>query len=213
MDENATTEPHSEGQGHCVYILENSSKNETLTPHFEETNTLPHLQDQMLFFEAIEARYNCALPFATTFIPTDTSATVKTRGLSLPLGGLLRQKSSMKRLRAVFPSQVSNLVNNHKAILIDVRSFIKYSQKHIQSSINIAVPNTILRRTTFTLKRLLMPLFLTTIVCVGKIYPYWTVNQTLYFMTKHLNTLPKTVQFIICISSLIASAIEESFIS
>ncbi|KAG2196233.1 hypothetical protein INT47_007660 [Mucor saturninus] len=42
---------------------------------------------------------------------------------------------------------------NNGILLVDVRSFVKYSQFHIRTSINIAAPNTILKRPSFTLDK------------------------------------------------------------
>ncbi|KAI9259841.1 protein-tyrosine phosphatase-like protein [Helicostylum pulchrum] len=62
------------------------------------------------------------------------------------------KKKPILNIMAISVSQLPTMINAH-TLIVDVRSFVKYSQAHILSSINIAVPNTILKRPSFTLDK------------------------------------------------------------
>ncbi|GAA5800200.1 hypothetical protein HPULCUR_005625 [Helicostylum pulchrum] len=121
------------------------------TSFYTASNMLPHLQNQE-FFNAIETRYSLTGPFAVAEQPMKLNFQV-----SMPLNLTLQlQQPSKKKpilnIMAISVSQLPTMINAH-TLIVDVRSFVKYSQAHILSSINIAVPNTILKRPSFTLDK------------------------------------------------------------
>lgn len=122
-------------------------------------SALPHLQNQE-FFNAIESRYNQTGPFVLP--PANNPIPFSAISLKLPQSTFFpkqvqQQKNNantnLKNMIAYSCSEVLPLIQSRKVLLVDVRSFVKYSQSHIKSSINIAIPNTILRRKTFTLEK------------------------------------------------------------
>lgn len=122
-------------------------------PFYTVSSILPHLQNQE-FFNAIESRYSIAGPFAV-----EQQQPIKLNfQVSIPLKLDVQPKNkdtvniNSVNIDSVSISQLLLLIKN-KTLLIDVRSFVKYSQFHIQTSINIAVPNTILKRPSFTLDK------------------------------------------------------------
>lgn len=180
MDFGTTTTQPSNASNGGVFLTTADSEIDTTTtiqksnsPFFTASNMLPHLQNQE-FFNAIESRYNLAGPFATTpssSTTTDHNMTTPTLMTKKPKFSLLpqqipirgikfhqqqQQQYALKNMSDYTSTQVLSLLLNDpskKTLFVDVRSFVKYSQCHIQSSINIAVPNTILRRTTFSLEK------------------------------------------------------------
>lgn len=122
----------------------------TTTPFYTASNMLPHLQNQE-FFNAIETRYSLTGPFAVAEQPMKLNFQV-----AMPLNLTLQLQPSKKKpvlsIKAISVSQLPAMINAN-TLIVDVRSFVKYSQAHIQSSINIAVPNTILKRPSFTLDK------------------------------------------------------------
>ncbi|KAI8087386.1 protein-tyrosine phosphatase-like protein [Thamnidium elegans] len=62
------------------------------------------------------------------------------------------KKKPVLNIKSISVLQLPTMINAN-TLIVDVRSFVKYSQGHIQSSINIAVPNTILKRPSFTLDK------------------------------------------------------------
>lgn len=46
------------------------------------------------------------------------------------------------------------LTSRQQLLLIDIRSFVHYSQLHIQDALNVSIPNTILKRPSFTLDKI-----------------------------------------------------------
>ncbi|KAI9499166.1 protein-tyrosine phosphatase-like protein [Zychaea mexicana] len=62
------------------------------------------------------------------------------------------------RLHAFTSEEINQLLDNnitqpHSLLLIDIRSFVHYSHLHIHSAINVSIPNTILKRPSFTLDK------------------------------------------------------------
>ncbi|KAI8080842.1 protein-tyrosine phosphatase-like protein [Gilbertella persicaria] len=58
-------------------------------------------------------------------------------------------------LASIEPSKLNALLtqNNDSLLVLDVRSFVQYSHSRIRGSINVSIPNTILKRPTFTLDK------------------------------------------------------------
>jgi protein-tyrosine phosphatase len=50
-------------------------------------------------------------------------------------------------------SQLHDILKKSSTLVLDVRSFVQFSHSHISDSINISIPNTILKRPTFTLDK------------------------------------------------------------
>lgn len=120
------------------------------TPFYTASNLLPHLQHQE-FFNAIETRYNMTGPFAMA-----NQQPIKLNfQAAIPLNLKLTLHPKKKETLEINPISLSQLpaLINQKTLIVDVRSFVKYSLCHIQSSINIAIPNTILKRPSFTLEK------------------------------------------------------------
>lgn len=125
-----------------------SISTKTTAPFYTASSMLPHLQNQE-FFNAIESRYSIAGPFAV-----DQQQQIKLNfQVSAPLKLNVPPKKKFDiNVESVNIPQLLLLMNNG-ILLIDVRSFVKYSQLHICTSINIAAPNTILKRPSFTLEK------------------------------------------------------------
>lgn len=66
------------------------------------------------------------------------------------------------RVKEFTNDQVDQLLNSqqqqqqqpYSLLLIDIRSFVHYSQLHIQDALNVSIPNTILKRPSFTLDKI-----------------------------------------------------------
>lgn len=118
------------------------------TPFYTASSMLPHLQNQE-FFNAIESRYNIAGPFAVDQQqPIKLNFQVPT---PLKLNVQPKKKFNMSIDTVCIPQLL--LLMETGILLVDVRSFVKYFQCHIHTSINIAAPNTILKRPSFTLDK------------------------------------------------------------
>ncbi|KAG1444709.1 hypothetical protein G6F56_010184 [Rhizopus delemar] len=70
----------------------------------------------------------------------------------------LNEKSLISFITAIDPSQLNRLLNDYKQkpnslLILDVRSFVQFSHSKICNSINVSIPNTILKRPTFTLDK------------------------------------------------------------
>lgn len=50
-------------------------------------------------------------------------------------------------------AQLNQLLDNSRLLVLDVRSFVQYSHSRIRGAINVSIPNTILKRPTFTLDK------------------------------------------------------------
>ncbi|KAI8365204.1 protein-tyrosine phosphatase-like protein [Radiomyces spectabilis] len=135
------------------------------------------LSQHQEFFNAIQKRYSLTGPFATEQskkqqqapeiqLPSNTlhfsaaSLAIK-RKLALPNHSSssispvsLTQGLSVFEPRVVIDLLESNSPDSSTLLLIDVRSFVHYTHLHIKSAINISVPNTILKRPSFTLDKI-----------------------------------------------------------
>lgn len=61
--------------------------------------------------------------------------------------------SSSSILAPMESSQLEKIIDNPHVLILDVRSFVQYSHSRIRHAINISIPNTILKRPTFTLSK------------------------------------------------------------
>ncbi|CEP11418.1 hypothetical protein [Parasitella parasitica] len=143
------------------------------TPYYTASAAFPHLQNQD-FFNAIENRFNLNGLFVKeqqkqmdrSVAPHShvSAALVSLNGLKSPALKNNKQHfetiplplsvvNSGLNVNPFTPKQVNDLLDIQKTLILDVRSFVKYNQLHIRNSINIAVPNTILRRPSFTLEK------------------------------------------------------------
>lgn len=64
-----------------------------------------------------------------------------------------KQIKTTNLLSSIEHDQLIGLLSS-KTLLLDVRSFVQYSHHHIRHSINVSIPNTILKRPTFTLDKI-----------------------------------------------------------
>ncbi|KAI8144705.1 protein-tyrosine phosphatase-like protein [Fennellomyces sp. T-0311] len=134
------------------------------TPYFTAPRS-PLLQHQE-FFNAIQNRYNSTSPFADD--PSHPPKILSMGGLAAKRRNSLKANNNSNsnstaipqavssRLVPFTPDQVSQLLDDpqpHSLLLIDIRSFVHYSHQHIQSAINVSIPNTILKRPSFTLDK------------------------------------------------------------
>lgn len=126
------------------------------TPYFTAPRSPLHQHQE--FFNAIQSRYAAtdssghpSRPIVSTSPITlqppklrqnAPSAATGTSGSSLPF-------------KSFKPEELGELVDRHKEsiLMIDVRSFVHYSHLHIQDAINVSIPNTILKRPSFTLDK------------------------------------------------------------
>lgn len=113
----------------------------------------------------------------TTSSPLPPAAATTTNGMRLSLNGsggggngslaarrLLRSTSAMATPRqmliaAMECKQLTEILSSSssdstRTLLLDVRSFVQYSHGRIRHAINVSVPNTILKRPTFTMDKL-----------------------------------------------------------
>jgi protein-tyrosine phosphatase len=68
------------------------------------------------------------------------------------------EKGPLSFITPIDSSQLNELLNKYKQksnslLILDVRSFVQFSHSKIRNSINISIPNTILKRPTFTLDK------------------------------------------------------------
>lgn len=84
-------------------------------------------------------------------------------GFNLNMGSLANRRqpptsaianSSLQPMESIKLNQVLDKYKDTNALLVlDVRSFVQYSHSRIRGSINVSIPNTILKRPTFTLDK------------------------------------------------------------
>ncbi|RCH99221.1 hypothetical protein CU097_015239 [Rhizopus azygosporus] len=68
------------------------------------------------------------------------------------------QPKSLSFITPIEPKQLNDLLNDYKQkpkslLILDVRSFVQFSHSRIHNSVNVSIPNTILKRPTFTLDK------------------------------------------------------------
>ncbi|ORE11358.1 hypothetical protein BCV72DRAFT_253802 [Rhizopus microsporus var. microsporus] len=68
------------------------------------------------------------------------------------------EPKSLSFITPIEPKQLNDLLNNYKQkpkslLILDVRSFVQFSHSRIHNSVNVSIPNTILKRPTFTLDK------------------------------------------------------------
>ncbi|KAG2201641.1 hypothetical protein INT47_003867 [Mucor saturninus] len=111
------------------------------------------------FLNAIQARHSTQ-PTVLSAVASPTRADV---GFSLNMGSLAhrRQPPSLNNSPVAAPLEANALAQllsaykdkSHLLLLLDVRSFVQFSHSKIRTAINISIPNTILKRPTFTLDK------------------------------------------------------------
>ncbi|KAK9768617.1 phosphotyrosine-specific ptp2-like protein [Basidiobolus ranarum] len=65
--------------------------------------------------------------------------------------------SSLSNFRTVTPELLAELMqsnNPSQVLIIDMRSFVHYSQSHINDAVNLCIPNTLLKRPSFGVEKL-----------------------------------------------------------
>lgn len=67
---------------------------------------------------------------------------------------MLLSAMECKQLTEILSSSSSSSDSTTRTLLLDVRSFVQYSHGRIRHAINVSVPNTILKRPTFTMEKL-----------------------------------------------------------
>lgn len=150
-----------------------SNNGGSTTPYFTAPIDPTIHQD---FMNAINARHANQPMFAMNLgSPSTPSTPPPTNGMRLSLNGgngslasrrLLRSTSAMasprqmliaamecKQLAEILSSSTSFDVSS-RTLILDVRSFVQYSHGRIRHAINVSVPNTILKRPTFTMDKL-----------------------------------------------------------
>ncbi|GAA5813840.1 hypothetical protein MFLAVUS_007327 [Mucor flavus] len=137
-----------------------AEENTASTPYYTAPITPGLHQD---FLNAIQARHS-AQPTVLTGV---ASPVVENTGFSLNMGSLAnrRQPLSLNNtsttsslLKPVDSDGLKQILIKYKdkeslLIVLDVRSFVQFSHSKIRGAINVSIPNTILKRPTFTLDK------------------------------------------------------------
>lgn len=124
-------------------------KEEETTPYFTAPISPSSLHQD--FLNAIQARHATQPILLSTPPPTmplnlnsslamrrnTTNTTIKPTSILSPLD----------------PHQLNDIIDHAHILLLDVRSFVQYSHSRIRHAINVSIPNTILKRPTFTLDK------------------------------------------------------------
>lgn len=140
------------------------SNEQSQTPYFTAPLS-PMLNTE--FFQAVQARQAGTPPFISTNsseASLNASSTNSSRcfkdspPMNLNLGATTlrreKQTTSSTASNAISPDALYDILSTNGLLLLDVRSFVQYSHSHIQTAVGVSVPNTILRRPTFTLEKL-----------------------------------------------------------
>lgn len=135
-------------------IINNTTEeSSTNTPYYTAPINPGLHQD---FLNAIQARHSTQ----PTVLTGVASPRVEHTGFSLNLGSLANRKqpSTSNILEPIGSNSLAQLLTKYKdkqhlLLLLDVRSFVQFSHSKIRSAINISIPNTILKRPTFTLDK------------------------------------------------------------
>lgn len=119
------------------------------------------------FLNAIQARHS-AQPTVLTGV---SSPMVENTGFSLNMGSPLANRrqpihnnttttttAASSHLKPVDSDELKDILTKYKdkenlLIVLDVRSFVQFSHSKIRGAINVSIPNTILKRPTFTLEK------------------------------------------------------------
>jgi rhodanese-related sulfurtransferase len=129
---------------------EDTNNNSTVNTPYYTAPINPALHQD--FLNAIQARHATQ----PTVLTSPSSERLPTMNLSM--GSLASRRQSMAT-KDIIPSidatKLNHLLQQQEAFLLvlDVRSFVQYSHTRIRGSINISIPNTILKRPTFTLDK------------------------------------------------------------
>ncbi|KAI9478165.1 MAG: protein-tyrosine phosphatase-like protein [Benjaminiella poitrasii] len=112
------------------------------------------------FLNAIQARHATQ---TTVMTPTILSPSLpNSGGFNLNTGSLANRRQAAMSSKSSNGNQVSPidstrlnqlLESSSRMLVLDVRSFVQYSHSRICTSINVSIPNTILKRPTFTLDK------------------------------------------------------------
>jgi hypothetical protein len=137
---------------------EDNTNATTNTPYYTAPINPAIHQD---FLNAIQARHSSQPTVLTT-----NTMDKPTNGFSLNMSSLAikRHQQQLPSLTAVSISFLKPLEahvlhdllgtsKQDKLLVLDVRSFVQYSHSRIRHSINVSIPNTILKRPTFTLDK------------------------------------------------------------
>lgn len=136
-------------------------ENTASTPYYTAPITPGLHQD---FLNAIQARHS-AQPTVLTGV---ASPVVENTGFSLNMGSLANRRQPMSLnntsttsslLKPVDSDGLKQILIKYKdkdnlLIVLDVRSFVQFSHSKIRGAINVSIPNTILKRPTFTLDKM-----------------------------------------------------------
>lgn len=154
------------------------------TPYFTASATFPHLQNQEFFNAienrfnlngpfVKEQQLQQEKHALIQHFPISKAAAAAAAAVTMNIQRLPSLKNNKKQqsgtsiastitsnsgrnlsINPFTPKQVNDLLDVQNILLVDVRSFVKYNQLHIRNSINIAVPNTILKRPSFSLAKI-----------------------------------------------------------
>ncbi|KAI9319786.1 protein-tyrosine phosphatase-like protein [Dichotomocladium elegans] len=135
-----------------------TTNNGSTTPYF--TAPMDPIVHQE-FFNAVHARHSNQ-PIFTTSQPSQGEQPYA-MALSLDGSGSLANRRKMRAVPmkhqafvAIEPKRLAAWLSTDGArtLMVDVRSFVQYSHGRIRGAVNVSVPNTILKRPTFTLEKL-----------------------------------------------------------
>jgi protein-tyrosine phosphatase len=128
---------------------EDTSNNSSVNTPYYTAPINPSLHQD--FLNAIQARH-------ATQPTVLTSPSIERPIMNLSMGSLASRRQSMAT-KEIIPSIDATKLNQllqqqeESLLVLDVRSFVQYSHSRIRASINISIPNTILKRPTFTLDK------------------------------------------------------------
>lgn len=135
----------------------NSSNSTANTPYYTAPINPSIHQD---FLNAIQARHATQ---PTVLTSPSNERPPPMAGFNLNMGSLANRRqpptsaianSSLQPMESIKLNQVLDKYKDTNALLVlDVRSFVQYSHSRIRGSINVSIPNTILKRPTFTLDK------------------------------------------------------------
>ncbi|KAK4521749.1 uncharacterized protein ATC70_004284 [Mucor velutinosus] len=136
----------------------NSTNSTANTPYYTAPINPSLHQD---FLNAIQARHATQPTVLTS--PSAERSSPMGSGFNLNMGSLANRRqqptpnatnSPLQALEAPRLNQMLDKYRNTNGLLVlDVRSFVQYSHSRIRGSINVSIPNTILKRPTFTLDK------------------------------------------------------------
>lgn len=136
----------------------NSTNSTANTPYYTAPINPSLHQD---FLNAIQARH-ATQPTVLTSPSTERSSPMG-GGFNLSMGSLASRRqpptpsAANSPLQALEAPRLNQMLEKYKdtngLLVLDVRSFVQYSHSRIRGSINVSIPNTILKRPTFTLDK------------------------------------------------------------